>query len=114
MSKTLYPFDLEKALAGAPVCARNGSEASVLGRSDKITERQRVYGVQDGDLCSWDDEGMFYKDGTQSSLDLFMCDPPPLSPEMQLVKELAEIEPLMPNSIIGGIINRAKAITSAV
>lgn len=64
-------FDLEQALAGAPVCTRDGRPVTQLVKFDCKYE-YRVFGVVDGAPASWMESGQhtFYKD---HPCDLFMA-----------------------------------------
>lgn len=71
--KTLSPFVLEEALAGAPVCDTNGNSVRILGCDESLGD-YCVAGVHDGDLCAWRKDGQFKVSGV-SHLDLRMVEP---------------------------------------
>lgn len=99
----MKPFDLEKALAGAPVQLRNGSKAYVLydirnyfndttctktlfGIRSEHNNSERFYG-----LVSWLTNGNFYSDGDESHYDIIgMWEEPKLTIEELMEKAFTE------------------------
>lgn len=99
----MKPFDLEKALAGAPVQLRNGSKAYVLydirnyfndttctktlfGIRSEHNNSERFYG-----LVSWLINGNFYSDGDESHYDIIgMWEEPKLTTEELMEKAFQE------------------------
>lgn len=95
----MKPFDLEKALAGAPVQLRNGSKAYVLydirnyfndttctktlfGIRSEHNNSERFYG-----LVSWLTNGNFYSDGDESHYDIIgMWEEPKLTTKQLMEK----------------------------
>jgi hypothetical protein len=66
----MRPFDLEKALAGAPVCTRSGDPVTQL-TPFTITSSYSLRGVIDGELFAWTLDGKYkYID---HEWDLFMA-----------------------------------------
>ena len=99
----MKPFDLEKALAGAPVQLRNGSKAYVLydirnyfndttctktlfGIRSEHNNSERFYG-----LVSWLINGNFYSDGDESHYDIIgMWEEPKLTTKQLMEKAFQE------------------------
>jgi hypothetical protein len=74
----LKPFDLEKALAGAPVVTRDGLKVHDIYFSMRLggmDESFPVIGVVDGDksVLTWTKEGFFMIGAGDSDNDLFMA-----------------------------------------
>lgn len=67
----MKPFDLEAALAGAPVVTRGGRPVTQLVTFD-ITGSDRLFGVVDGRIVRcWKVDGNYYSKA-DNDLDLFM------------------------------------------
>jgi len=64
-------FDLERALAGEPVCTRDGREVAQLTKFD-VKDKRCLVGVVDGMLLSWTYKGDCFGNGKESKYDLFM------------------------------------------
>ena len=60
----MKPFDLEAALAGAPVVTRSGKPVTQLVKFDAIRSPFNLFGVVDGEVYSWGESGGY---------DLFMA-----------------------------------------
>ena len=69
--KDMKPFDLEAALAGAPVITRDGRPVTQLHKFDATTPLCLV-GVVGGEVYSWGKEGIFFAKSS-GSFDLFMA-----------------------------------------
>ena len=65
-------FDLEKALAGAKVVTRDGREVTQLHLFE-TNGKHPLMGVVDDSLCGFTKKGVFDRDTTQSTYDLFMA-----------------------------------------
>lgn len=68
----MKPFDLEAALAGAPVVTRHGDNVTQLVKFDAIRSTFILVGVVDGVIFMWDEEGR-YGPNDNSHFDLFMA-----------------------------------------
>jgi hypothetical protein len=64
-------FDLERALAGEPVCTRNGNEVTRLFLVD-VDSKYKLVGVVKKSLLRWTDKGYFLDITNKSENDLFM------------------------------------------
>jgi hypothetical protein len=82
----MKPFDLEAALAGAPVVTRDGREVTQL-KLFELTGKEPLYGVIENNVYRWDFNGVFRPDGTKTSYDLFMfeAEPEVWEPTMELL-----------------------------
>lgn len=69
---TLEPFNLERALAGEPVCTRDGREVKQLTYFKESDELFPIYGILDGELHCWNTNGSFNNFPIFSKEDLFM------------------------------------------
>jgi len=72
----MKPFNLERALAGDPVCTRNGMKVKIGGHYSESHPRHRVIGwLDDGRCCSWCDDGTYwtYARTGAHQYDLFMA-----------------------------------------
>lgn len=67
---TLEPFDLERALAGEPVCTREGREVTQVTLFNADTNYP-VFGVVSDSIVTWNKEGV-YQENSKTHLDLFM------------------------------------------
>ena len=67
----MTPFNLEKALKGAPVITREGKEVSQI-KSFFVPQRLSIAGVIDGNIYWWTTEGTS-PNGVCSHMDLFMA-----------------------------------------
>jgi hypothetical protein len=64
-------FDLERALAGEPVCTRNGKDVTHLTFFD-VDSRHQVVGVVEKSLIRWTKKGYCFDVSHISEHDLFM------------------------------------------
>jgi len=64
-------FNLERALAGEPVITRNGKEVTQLVRFE-CDRPQKIWGVVEGELHSWYNDGTWYNHTEGSIHDIFM------------------------------------------
>jgi hypothetical protein len=64
-------FNLERALAGEPVCTRNGIEVTQLTYFKEAREQYNLVGLMDGVVCTWNEKGTSIF-GHETSSDLFM------------------------------------------
>ena len=70
----MKPFNLEKALAGDPVVTRNGRPVTNIHRFNDLNHNRRLYGVIDGKLCSFLENGRFSSyELSETDHDLFMA-----------------------------------------
>lgn len=53
----MKPFDLEAALAGAPVVTWDGRQVKQLTKFNTTYREHVLYGVVDGWVCSWNIDG---------------------------------------------------------
>jgi len=67
----MKPFDLSAALAGAPVCTRDGREVTQLVKFDCEYE-YCVFGIVEGGPISWLESGR-HLESMESDDDLFMA-----------------------------------------
>lgn len=67
----MKPFDLEKALSGAPVITRDGREVTQLTKFD-ITVGIALVGVLNGGVKRWYGDGRYVSD-RDFCIDLFMA-----------------------------------------
>lgn len=65
-------FNLERALAGEPVCTRDGKDVTQLARFDIKQGKQCLIGVLDYELERWTIEGNYFLNKTEAQADLFM------------------------------------------
>ena len=69
----MKPFNLEQALAGAPVITREGTEVSRLFTVPEAKPNSRLVAVlEDGEIATFNEGGRYYS-MRDSSLDLFMA-----------------------------------------
>ncbi len=68
----MKPFDLEKALAGAPVVTRDGRPVKIAGYNEGAAPNFKILGWINGKSFSWNSEGRFYGVHDQNE-DLFMA-----------------------------------------
>ena len=70
----MKPFSKFKAISGAPVVTREGKKVTQL-KEFEVSGPFQVVGLVDGNqgISTWTDDGMYYGDGSQSHLDLFMA-----------------------------------------
>jgi hypothetical protein len=64
-------FDLERALAGEPVCTRDGRDVTQLTKFD-VKDKRCLVGVVSGMLLSWTYKGDCFGNGKESKHDLVM------------------------------------------
>jgi hypothetical protein len=64
-------FNLERALAGEPVCTRDGNEVTRLFLVD-VDSKYKLVGVVKKSLLRWTDKGYFLDITNKSENDLFM------------------------------------------
>jgi hypothetical protein len=85
-------FNLEAALAGAPVVTRDGREVTQL-KLFELKGREPLYGVIENNVYRWDSNGVFRPDGTETSYNLFMFEAKPevWEPTMEL-RTVAQFE----------------------
>jgi hypothetical protein len=70
--KQMEKFNLERALAGEPVCTRDGREVTQLTLFD-IDSRYQLRGVLKKEVVSWTNDGDYYDDKDEDNQkDLFM------------------------------------------
>ena len=70
----MKPFNLERALAGDPVCYRNGEPVLHVFYAEKSPDIRRLFSIsQFGDVYRHQKNGGFYLNGRQDSIDLFMA-----------------------------------------
>jgi hypothetical protein len=67
----MIAFNLERALAGEPVCTRDGRDVTQLVRFE-VKERELIYGVLDGHVRTWYTNGNFLVYSISCNDDLFM------------------------------------------
>ena len=71
--KQLKPFNLEQALAGAPVTTRDGTKVIRLIALPEAKPQSRLVAVlEDGETATFNEGGRYYS-MRDSSLDLFMA-----------------------------------------
>jgi hypothetical protein len=75
----MKPFDLQKALAGAPVVTRDGREISQLHRFNINSNEQKLHGVADNGggsetIYSWSDSGKYLDDDNAILTNNHCCD----------------------------------------
>lgn len=70
----LFKFDLERALKGAKVITRDGTEVTICGANNDASEHHKVIGWVRSISLGWSFEGIFERD-KESHLDLFMAEP---------------------------------------
>lgn len=70
----MHPFNLKAALAGAKVVTRNGEPVTQLHKFQGIKDSMRIYGVHDGEVCTWSESGRFHYYDKETRLDLFMAE----------------------------------------
>ena len=68
----MEPFDLEKALAGAPVVTRNGKPVAELHYFKTAERPYKVCAVIDGEVVVLTAKGAYYTEG-EHAFDLFMA-----------------------------------------
>jgi hypothetical protein len=70
----MKPFDLEQALAGAPVCTRDGRTVTQLTQFAVISDYS-LLGVIEGEFYRWMRDGSYggYSSYVESGRDLFMA-----------------------------------------
>lgn len=68
----MKPFDLEKALAGAPVIHRNGSPVKEFFYSTTSINDQPIISVSGGFMRSHNKDGRYYVGDHDCEYDLFM------------------------------------------
>lgn len=70
----MRPFNLDEALAGAPVCTRgNGSRVYDLHKFARARQSHKLVGVvYYGDILSWAEDGTFGLDRAIPDMDLMM------------------------------------------
>jgi hypothetical protein len=67
----MKPFNLEDALAGKPVCTRDGRPVKIAGYNPDALEHASLLGWAANGSCSWFPDGnLLY--GRKDALDLFM------------------------------------------
>jgi hypothetical protein len=64
-------FNLERALAGEPVCTRDGNEVTQLTYFEAPKDPYPVVGVLEGEVCGWQTNGRFLE-SENISKDLIM------------------------------------------
>lgn len=70
----MKPFNLKKALAGAPVVTRDGREVTQLVHFiDAPHSTYTIHGVVSNTIEEWTDEGVFCTYDDDCELDLFMA-----------------------------------------
>lgn len=70
----MKPFNLEAALAGAPVVTRDGKPVQELHLFKSTAPIQSLFGVIDGRVNSFTPStGRYYDDGEEHDKDLFMA-----------------------------------------
>lgn len=70
----MKPFDLQAALAGAPVRTRGGDPVRIAGYNVDALAEQRVIGwLEGGKATGWREDGIFSFTGDPSHLDLVMA-----------------------------------------
>lgn len=70
------PFNLEKALAGAPVVTRDNRKVVAIYKMDCDAKQPLVASIEnDSELRLYSVNGQFYFGNDESSLDLFMLEP---------------------------------------
>ena len=84
----MKPFDIQKALEGAPVVTRDGKQ--VCGLSNRYTGRAYpLSAIIDGDEYTWTEAGVQFL-GVEGEYDLFMADIQP--PDYAIPAEATGIE----------------------
>jgi len=75
VEEEMKPFDLKAALNGAPVVTRDGEPVPWLRHDPDANPRYRVLARIEGQSAArhYSENGRFYRDGTESFLDLFMA-----------------------------------------
>jgi len=68
----MKPFNLAEALAGAPVCMRDGRPVTQLTKFN-CNDHQCLYGVVDGQLSSFYLDGLYTRTQAESHRDLVMA-----------------------------------------
>ena len=68
----MKPFNLEAALAGAPVVTRGNQQVTELVLLKTLESEYRVVGVVGGDMYEFTEQGAFHT-GREGRLDLFMA-----------------------------------------
>ena len=69
----MKPFNLEAAKQHHPIQTRNGSPAKFLMHVPEANNEYRVVVLVDGETHSCSEDGIYYSDGVESSVDLFMA-----------------------------------------
>ena len=83
-------FDLEKALAGAPVVLRDGSKAYVRHCEDNLDVPEPLVGfdVESGKLLSWTKKGRYFNNDAEAYCDIVgMWTGPPVFAHWDLLEE---------------------------
>ena len=68
----MKPFDLEKALAGAPVVTRSGVPVSEVHYFETVTRQYKVFAVVTGEVQSYTESGRYTR-RVEHAFDLFMA-----------------------------------------
>lgn len=70
----MKPFDLAKALAGNPVITRDGKPVTQLTHFEGVScRRESVFGLIDGKVSGWYENGDYYDNEEEHANDLFMA-----------------------------------------
>jgi hypothetical protein len=70
----MKPFDLKAALAGAPVVTVSGMPVTSLHLFEGVHQTNALFGVCDGGVESWSDDGRFNMSSLYKNLDLRMAE----------------------------------------
>lgn len=70
----MKPFNLEQALAGKPVCTRNGSKVEQLTYFENVVTGQQLVGIIDGKLHRFYKNGIWATGKERGGMDLFMAE----------------------------------------
>lgn len=73
----MKPFNLERALAGDPVCTRDRRKVLQLFYADKAMDHSQVLAVLDSKIVNcYFKNGSYYENGEECANDLFMAEKP--------------------------------------
>ena len=70
----MVSFSLNMWRKGNPVYTRNGLPVTELTYFRSATQKKRLVGVVDGQICTWCDDGSFHSELVADDLDLFHPD----------------------------------------
>lgn len=94
MNNNLIPFDLSRAIAGDPLCTRDGREVTEFKYFETCNEAQPIVAAIAGSIENYYIDGIWLHDRKESNSDLFLA--PVLTERWQNVYQGYQDTPYVP------------------